>query len=191
VKKNNNNNHSPQPTAHIFVAYVEDKPGVLNRVASLFRRRMYNIESLTVGHTDRPGISRMTIVTHGDLETARRVEANLYKLVNVLRVEDVSSVPTVTRDLALIKVRADVDSRAQVLQVCDVFRARVVDVAPEALIVEITGTEDKLEGLVDVLRPFGIIEMVRTGMVAMTRGAEAMTPHPDFVPAMVPEQVAS
>jgi acetolactate synthase I/III small subunit len=173
---------------HTFVLYVEDKPGVLNRVASLFRRRKFNIESLTVGHTELEGVSRMTIVMNGDDMTARIVEANLYKEVNVLRVENVTYTPTVCRDLALIKVKADANDRAQVMQICEVFRARVVDVATEALIVEITGTEDKIVGLMDVLQPFGIVEMVRTGRVAMTRGAEAPTNHPEFVQARIPER---
>jgi acetolactate synthase-1/3 small subunit len=155
---------------HTLVAYVEDKPGVLNRVASLFRRRAFNIESLTVGHTEQPGVSRMTIVVDTDEQGARRVEANLYKLVNVLRVQDVTDLPAVVRDLALVKVSADSHARAQIMQLADVFRARIVDVANESLIVEITGTEDKIEGLIEVLRPFGIIEMVRTGLVSMARG---------------------
>jgi acetolactate synthase-1/3 small subunit len=159
---------------HTFVAYVEDVPGVLNRVASLFRRRGYNIESLTVGHTETEGVSRMTIVLEADDTTARLLEANLYKLVNVIRVQDVTYLPAVTRDLALIKVRAPADIRPQVLQICEVFRARVVDVDPEALMIEITGTEDKIHGLVEVLEPFGILEMVRTGQIAMTRGAGAI-----------------
>jgi acetolactate synthase I/III small subunit len=163
---------------HTFVAYVEDVPGVLNRVASLFRRRGYNIESLTVGQTEKEGVSRMTFVMEGDDTTARLMEANLYKLVNVLRVQDVTYVPSVLRDLALIKVSAPPAVRAQVLQVVEVFRARVVDVATEALVIEITGTEDKIMGLVEVLEPFGIIEMVRTGLVAMTRGAEAVSVEP-------------
>ena len=156
---------------YTLVAYVEDKPGVLNRVSSLFRRRAFNIESLTVGHTEQTGVSRMTIVVDADEMEIRRIEANLYKLVNVLRVEDVSSTPAVTRDLALIQVAADINTRAQVMQLVDVFRARIVDVANESLVVEITGTEDKIEGLIEVLRPLGIIEMVRTGIVAMTRGS--------------------
>lgn len=168
-----------------FVAYVEDKPGVLARVASLFRRRAYNIESLAVGRTDVPGVSRMTIVMDADATTARLVEANLYKQVNVLRVEDVTHEPIIVRDLALIKVSADAEQRPQVLQIVEVFRARVVDVVPEALVVEITGTEDKLQGLVEVLRPFGIIEMVRTGSIAMTRGAKGIPVDPTFVPARV------
>lgn len=172
---------------HIFVAYVEDKPGVLNRVASLFRRRAFNIESLTVGHTEQPGVSRMTIVVDADEMTAHRIEANLYKLVNVLRVHDVTDAPSVVRDLALIKVRVNAANRTEVMQLTDVFRARIVDVANDSLIVEITGTEDKIEGLIDVLRPFGIIEMVRTGLVAMPRGAAALSADPPMVAAAVPE----
>lgn len=160
------------PMTHTFTVFVEDKPGVLDRVASLFRRRAFNISSLVVGHTERVGVSRMTIVTECDDRTARLVEANLYKLVNVLRVEDVTHTPAVVRELALIKVGADADRRAQVLQLVEVFRARVVDIAPDALIIEITGTEDKIDGLVEVLRPFGLLEMTRTGSVAMARGAE-------------------
>ena len=176
---------------HTFVVYVEDKPGVLNRVASLFRRRAFNIESLAVGPTDRPGIARMTNAVKTDDIVARRVEANLYKLVNVLRVENVTHLPTVMRDLALIKVKADSSTRAQVLQMCDVFRARAVDVTPDALIVEITGTEEKIESLCEVLRPFGILEMVRTGRVAMTRGSDVPSTNPEFVAARVPNGSAS
>jgi acetolactate synthase-1/3 small subunit len=154
---------------HTFIVYVENKPGVLNRVASLFRRRAYNIESLTVGHTERPGVSRMTIVsTIGD-GAAHRVESNIYKLVNVLSVEDVTFSSTVARSLALIKVGANDESRHSLMQIVRVFRARVIDMGPQSLIIEITGTENKLNALLEVLRPFGIIEMVRTGQVAMTR----------------------
>jgi acetolactate synthase-1/3 small subunit len=162
-----------KPTLRTFIAYVEDLPGVLNRVTSLFRRRGYNIESLTVGRTHERDLSRMTIVIEADDDAAHRIEANLYKLVNLLKVEDTSSRATVTRELALVKVRADAATRPQVMQVCEVFRTRVIDVGPEALICEITGTADKIDGLVDVLRPFGILEMVRTGAVAMVRSAEA------------------
>jgi acetolactate synthase-1/3 small subunit len=175
---------------HIFVAYVEDKPGVLNRVASLFRRRAFNIESLTVGRTDQPEVSRMTIVVDADEIMARRIEANLYKLVNVLRVDDVTDKQSVVRDLALIKVASKNGRRADILQLVDVFRARVVDVTSESLIIESTGTEDKIEGLIDVLRPYGIIEMVRTGIVAMARGAEAVSANPPLVAAEVTEGTA-
>jgi len=158
---------------HTFAVYVENKPGVLNRVASLFRRRAYNIESLTVGHTEKPGVSRMTIVVDTDEFGARRLEAHLYKLVNVLLVEDITAVASVDRDLAMIKVSATADNRSQVLQLAHVFRARVVDVSTESVVVEITGAEDKIDGLLEVLRPYGILEMVRTGRVSMARGAKA------------------
>ncbi len=159
---------------HTLIALVEDKPGVLNRVASMFRRRAFNIESLTVGHTDQPGVSRMTIVIDSSQTNAERVIANLYNLINVIQIDDISNVPSVIRDLAIIKVSARADHRAEVMQLVDVFRARIVDVATDSLIIEITGTEDKIEGFVDVLRPFGIIEMVRTGAVAMARGPAAL-----------------
>lgn len=157
----------------IFVVDVEDKPGVLNRVSSLFRRRAFNIESLTVGHTERPGVSRMTILVDTDETGARRAEANLYKLMHVLRVHELTETATVVRELALIKVKADGATRAQIVQVADVFRAGVVDVAIDSLTIEVTGTEDKIQGLLDVLRPHGVLEMVRTGTVAMTRGNAA------------------
>ncbi|MFN2110991.1 MAG: acetolactate synthase small subunit, partial [Anaerolineae bacterium] len=154
-----------------LVALVEDKPGVLTRVASLFRRRNYNIESLTVGHTEQPGVSRMTIVIDSTRTNVEKVAQNLYKLVNVIRVEDVTEQPNVLRDLALIKVHAEGGGmRSEIMQLVDTFRARVVDVGLDTLMVEVTGTEDKVDGLVDVLRPYGIVEMVRTGRVAMARG---------------------
>ncbi len=174
-----NERRVPTPrTLHTFVAHVEDKPGVLAAVASMFRRRTYNIDSLAVGRSDVPGVSRMTVVMECDAATARLVEANLYKLVNVLRVEDVTHVPTVVRDLAFIKVAASPAERPQVNLIAEVFRGRIVDIAPDALVVEITGTEDKIEGLLENLRPFGIIEMVRTGSIAMIRGAKALTAVP-------------
>jgi acetolactate synthase I/III small subunit len=163
-----------------FITYVEDRPGVLNRVVSLFRRRGYNIESLTVGRTARPEVSRITLVVQADDDTARRIEANLYKLVNVLYVADVTGAAAVVREMALVKVAADNGKRAEILQLCEVFRARVVDVAPDSLSLEITGAQDKIDGLVDVLRPFGLLELVRTGVVAMLRGQVAgatQSPH--------------
>jgi acetolactate synthase I/III small subunit len=174
---------------HTFVVYVEDIPGVLNRIASLFRRRSFNIESLTVGHTEKVGVSRMTFTTECDEFTARRLEANLYKLVNVLRVENITNDPTVSRDLALIKVSATEATRPSVLQIVDVFRGRVVDVTNESLIVEITGDAEKISSLLDVLRPHGVIEMVRTGVVAMQRGPHAPALSPEFVSARVPEEI--
>lgn len=156
-----------------FVVHVEDRPGVLTRVAEIFRRRAFNIESLTVGKTEKPGVSRMTIAVEADPGQARRLEAHLYKLVNVLRVDDVTDCPSVFRDLAMIKVATTHETRAQVMQLCEVFRARVIDVGPTSLIVEITGTEDKIDSLLEVLRPYGVLEMARTGRVAMARGTAA------------------
>jgi len=155
-----------------FAVLVEDLPGVLNRVASLFRRRNFNIISLNVGATHEEGVSRMTLVVEADERTAGLIEANLYKLVNVLAVEDITARASVTRDLALIRVRANASQRPAVLQICELFRARVVDVAPESLMVEIAGTAEKIEGLVALLRPFEITEMVQTGAIALTRGAD-------------------
>jgi acetolactate synthase-1/3 small subunit len=159
---------------HTLVVIVEDKPGVLNRVASLFRRRMFNIESLTVGHTDLDGISRMTITVEGDQAHIERLTSYLYKLVNVIQVEDLTAKPMVSRDLAMIKVSATVTNRSEVIQMVEVFRARVVDVTPMSVIVEITGDEDKINSFIEILKPLGIIEMVRTGAVAMSRGSDGL-----------------
>ena len=156
-----------------FMVYVENKPGVLTRVASLFRRRAFNIDSLTVGRTEKPEVSRMTITVDADRDQARRIEANLYKLVNVLLVENITNQPAIIRDLAMIRVAATHDARSHVLELAAVFRARVVDVSPESLTIEITGAEDKIDGLLDVLRPYGVLEMVRTGIVAMRRGSKS------------------
>lgn len=158
---------------HTFIVHVEDRPGVLNRVSSLFRRRAYNISSLTVGPTDKAGVSRMTIVADTDQDGAARIEANLYKLVSVLRVENITTIPAVCRDLAMIKVAAPAETRTELIHLVHVFRARIVDVAPESLVIEITGTEEKIDRLVDVLRPYGVLEMARTGRVAMARGSGA------------------
>jgi acetolactate synthase I/III small subunit len=159
---------------HTFAVYVDNKPGVLNRVASLVRRRAFNIESLTVGHTETAGISRMTVVVDTDEYGARRLEAHLYKVVPVRRVENITAAPSIARDLALIKVAATGDARTQVMQLVDVYRARIIDVSPESLVIETTGTEDKIDSLLEVLRPYGVIEMVRTGRVAMARGSAAI-----------------
>jgi acetolactate synthase-1/3 small subunit len=174
---------SEREKAHTFVVYVDDKPGVLNRIASLFRRRAFNIESLTVGHTEIPGVSRMTIVSRINEGAAHRVEANIYKLVNVLAVQDVTHSSTVARSLALIKVQAREESRHRLMDIVRVFRARVVDLAPDSLILESTGAEERIEALVEMLRPFGILEMARTGRLAMTRGAERSAR-----PELAPEQ---
>lgn len=160
---------------HTLVVLVEDKPGVLNRVASLFRRRAFNIESLTVGHTSEPGISRMTIVVEGDQTGTERIVAYLYKLVNVIQVEDLTATAMVRRDLGMIKVATTAENRSEIMQLVDVYRARIVDVANNSMIIEITGDEEKINSFVEVLRPVGIIEMVRTGAVAMARGSVVMS----------------
>jgi acetolactate synthase I/III small subunit len=159
---------------HTFVALVEDKPGVLNRVVSVFRRRTFNIESLTVGQTHLEGISRMTIVVDSDKTDVERIMPYMYKLINVLQVEDLTYEPRVSRDLAMVKINATPENRADVMKLAEVFRARVVDVANDSLIIEITGDEEKIDGFVDVLRSYGIIEMVRTGIVAMERGKSTL-----------------
>ena len=155
----------------MFAVYVEDRPGVLNRVASLFRRRGFNIHSLAVGHSEIPGVSRMTAVVQTDPSGAQRIQALLYKLVNVIRVEDITTRPAVVRDLALIKVTADQHSRSSIVQLAHVFSARIVDVAPASVVLEISGSEAKIDGLLDVLQPYGVLEMARTGRIAIARGS--------------------
>jgi acetolactate synthase-1/3 small subunit len=156
---------------HTLVAKVADQPGVLNRVASLFRRRAFNIDSLTVGHTEEDAVSRMTIVVDTARIPAHIVEANLRKLIPVIDVTDVTHMPTVDRDLALIRVKCAPAERAELASLVEIFRGRIVDVARESVIVEVTGDEQKVNGLVDLLRVRGIVEMVRTGKVAMVRGS--------------------
>jgi acetolactate synthase-1/3 small subunit len=157
---------------HTFVALVEDKPGVLTRVASLFRRLNINIVSLTVGHSERVGVSRMTIVCDASPTAGHRIAASLYKLENVLQVDDVGQLSHVARELALIKVAANPQTRSQVFELAEVFRARIVDLAPESLMIEITGVESKIEGLIQVLNENGdrILEVSRTGRMVMRRG---------------------
>lgn len=157
-------------TKRTFVVYVEDKPGVLNRVSSLFRRRNFNIDSLNVGTTNEAGVSRMTVVCDADADTARRIEANLYKLVNCLYVDDITDKPSIDRLLALVKVRVGAGQRAEILQVGERFHARIVDDGAESLVFEISDTVDKVGSLVKLLEPFGISELVQTGIVSMTRG---------------------
>lgn len=156
---------------HVLMALVENKPGVLTRVASLFRRRGFNIESLTVGHTDSPDISRMTIVVDANRTDAASVQHNLFKLVNVIDVQDVTHEPAVMRDLALIKVKVNRQSRLEIVQLADIYRAKVVDVCADSMILEVTGPESKINSIAEMLRPYGILEMVRTGLVVMVRGS--------------------
>ena len=153
-----------------LVVLMEDRPGVLSHVTSLFRRRNYNIESLTVGHSETPGISRMTVVVHGDDAVVEQVIKQLYKLINVTKVSDITDYAAVIRELAMIKIHATSSTRGEVKQLVDIFRAQIIDVSHESMTVEITGTEDKVDSLIEILRPFGIKELTRTGRIAMVRG---------------------
>jgi acetolactate synthase-1/3 small subunit len=155
---------------HTIVAWMEDKPGVLSRVASLFRRRNFNIESLAVGHSETPGISRMTFVVDGDDRQIHQVQTQLFKLINVTAIKDVTDETTVVRELALIKVRATSEHRSEIIQLVDIYRANIVDVELGSLIIQITGHQERVDSLINLLGNFGILEMVRTGRVAMVRG---------------------
>lgn len=157
---------------HTFVAYVEDKPGVLTRVASLFRRLNINIISLTVGRSERAGLSRLTLVCEASAEAGHRIRASMFKLENVLDVDDIAGAPSVTRELALIKVAATKHTRSAIFELVEVFRARIVDLAPESLMIEMTGVESKIEGLIQVLNEGDnkILEVCRSGKMTMRRG---------------------
>ncbi len=155
---------------HTLVALVEDKPGVLNRIASLLRRRNFNIESIAVGHSEQPGLSRMTMVVGGDDARIEQVRKQLDKVVEVIKIVDITDEEPVARELALIKVKATPSTRGEIIQIVDIFRANIVDVAMDSLIVEVTGDEDKVDSLIELLRGFGIKELARTGRIALTRG---------------------
>lgn len=157
---------------HTFVAYVEDLPGVLTRVASLFRRLNINIISLTVGRSERAGLSRLTLVCDASAEAGNRIRASLFKLENVVDVDDIGRAPAVTRELALIKVAATPHTRSQIFELAEVFRARIVDLAPESLMIEMTGVESKIEGLIQVLNETEerVLEICRSGKMTMRRG---------------------
>jgi len=154
-----------------LVVLMEDKPGVLSHVSNLFRRRNYNIESLTVGHSETQDISRMTVVVHANDAMLEQVAKQLYKLINVTKVSEVNTDDAVMRELALIKVHAPSAQRAEIKQVVDIFRAQIIDVALDSMVIEITGDESKVESLISILKPFGIKELTRTGRVAMMRGS--------------------
>ncbi|MFN2340955.1 MAG: acetolactate synthase small subunit [Halanaerobium sp.] len=155
---------------HILSVSVLNKPGVLTRIAGLFSRRNFNIESLNVGKTENPEISRMTIVVNGDEKVLEQVTKQLHKLINVLKITELDKSAIVERDLILIRVKCTRKQRTEIIQIADTFRAQIVDVAPDSLMIEATGTEDKLEALTELLRDFGIAEFVRTGTVALNRG---------------------
>ena len=160
----------PPSQRHTLVALVEDKPGVLNRVASLFRRRNFNIDSIAVGHSVQPKLSRMTIVVDGDNANVEQARKQLDKLVEVVKIVDITNYDSVIRELALIKVKASHATRGEIIQIVDIFRANIVDVSADSLVIEVTGDGDKIDSLLELLRGFGIREIARTGIIALTRG---------------------
>ena len=156
---------------HTITALVQDKPGVLNRISSMFRRRGFNISSLAVGHSEEPNLSRMTFVVEGNDKVVEQMTKHLHKLIDVIRVSDISDQNIGSRELALIKVKANVQTRSEIMQVVDIFRANIVDVATDSLIVEVSGDEEKVESLHELLKGFGVEEVMRTGTIAINRGA--------------------
>jgi len=156
---------------HTIAVIVENKSGVLTRIAGLFSRRSFNIDGLSVGATDNPEYSRMTITVEGDKEVLEQVIKQLSKLINVIRVSELAAGESVERELAIIKVAADKDSRSEIMQIVNIFRAKIIDVSTRSMIIEVTGDEDKINAIVQLLRQFGIKEMARTGKVSMIRGA--------------------
>ena len=157
-------------TKHTLVALVEDKPGGLNRMASLFRRRSFNIESIAVGHSELPHLSRMTIVVNGAATMVEQVRKQLDKVIDVVKVSDITESDMIARELALIKVKATSATRSEIMQIVDIFRANIVDVASDSVTIEVTGDEEKINSLFNLLRGFGIREIARTGYIAMARG---------------------
>lgn len=160
---------------HTLSVLVRNRSGVLSRVAGLFSRRGYNIESIAVGTTEDPEISRMTIVVEGTEANVEQICKNLYKLIDVLKVTDLTHEPMVDRELALIKVTAEAGNRAEIVQIVNIFRAQIVDVNERSVVVEVTGDESKVDAMIQLLRPYGIKEMVRTGRVALARGVRSVS----------------
>ncbi|MBI2848317.1 MAG: acetolactate synthase small subunit [Chloroflexi bacterium] len=163
-------------TKHTLVALVEDKPGVLSRMANLFRRRGFNIESIAVGHCETPTLSRVTIVVDGNDTMVEQVRKQLDKVIDVVKVSDLTDTSLVARELALIKVKANATTRSEVMQIVDIFRANIIDVASDSVTIEATGDEDKIDSLVNLLRGFGVKELARTGRIAMVRGGTNQLP---------------
>ena len=159
---------------HTLIAIVLDKPGVLNRVSSLMRARNFNIDSLAVSHTDQPDVSRMTITLRGDDVAVEQAAKQLYRLIDVLKVQDVTSEPTIDHELALVKVRATDSNRAEIIKLVELSKGRVVDVAAESVVVEVTGPEAEVDAFLDLIRSYGIKELVRTGAVVMSRGSSSI-----------------
>ncbi len=163
-------------TKHTIVALVENKPGVLNRMASLFRRRGFNIESIVVGHSEMPHLSRMTFVVDGATTTVEQVRKQLDKVIDVVKVSDITGDDLIVRELALFKIKATSSTRSEIIQIVDIFRANIVDVASDSVTIEVTGDEEKIDSLLNLLRGFGVKEIARTGRIAMTRGGAGVLP---------------
>ena len=159
---------------HTIAVIVENKSGVLTRIAGLFSRRSFNIDSLSVGATENPDYSRMTITVHGDRDVLEQVIKQLSKLINVIRVSELDPSESVERELAIIKVNADKESRSEIMQIVNIFRAKIIDVSHRSMIIEVTGDEEKIDAIVQLLRQFGIKEIARTGKVSMVRGARVV-----------------
>jgi acetolactate synthase-1/3 small subunit len=174
---------------HTIVALMMDRPGVLNRTVSLFRRRGFNIESLAVGHTETPGVSRMTLVVES--EDVEQVVKQLYRLIDVLKVSDVTADPTVEREMALMKIHATSERRAEIVALTEVFDAKIVDVGVNSMIIEVTGSPAKVQNFIDVVRPFGVKEMMRTGRIAMVRGTRGHPAEAHIENGYAQEQVAT
>jgi acetolactate synthase-1/3 small subunit len=165
---------------HTLVALMEDKPGVLMRTVNMFSRRAFNIESLTVGHTDQKGISRMTVVVDGTNTDVEQVVKQLYKLIDVLKVSDLTQDKTIMRDLALIKVAAKGETRGEIVQLASIVGAKIVDLAQDSVVIQMTDEEEAIDSFIALVRGFGIKEIVRTGRVAMVRGAQGVTRAPSL-----------
>jgi len=163
-------------TKHTLIALVEDKPGVLNRMASLFRRRGFNIDSIVVGHSEVPHLSRTTIVVDGATTMVEQVRKQLDKVVDVVKVSDITGDELIARELALVKVKATATTRSGIIEIVDIFRANIVDVASDSVTIEVTGDEEKIDSLLNLLRGFSIKEIARTGRIAMTRGSVGSLP---------------
>ncbi len=160
-----------------LVVLVEDQPGVLTKVVSMMRRRSFNIDSITVGHSEQPGVSRITMIVSAPEDQVEQVSKQLYKVIEVLKVTDVTDMPTVSRELALIKVAAKPQHRSEIMQIAEIYEARIVDATPTSLLVEATGAETKIDALIAMLRGYGIREMVRSGQLAMVRGVPPAPPN--------------
>ncbi len=157
---------------HTLSVLVENKPGVLNRISGLFARRGFNIDSLAVGETEDPKYSRMTITVDGQDQPLEQVTKQLHKLINVIKITDLDPATSVDRELVMVKVKADAANRSEIMQIAEIFRAKIIDVSKTMLVVEVTGTREKVGAIMKLLRPFGIVELVRTGRIAMSRGTE-------------------